>query len=78
MAAVWAGVASTPTRNHLAVLDEGVRFFPRRTGLVLRAAELLLLHGHREDAAAMLEVAARAASDASERERLAQLQRQLQ
>lgn len=75
---VWAGVASTPTRNHLAVLDEGVRFFPRRTGLVLRAAELLLTHGHREDAAAMLEVAARVASDASERERVARLQRQLQ
>ena len=74
---VWAGVASVPTRAHLAVLDEGVRFFPRRTALVLRAAELFLTHGYREEAAAFADIGARVAADEPSRERLAELQRRL-
>jgi hypothetical protein len=75
---VWAGVATTPTRGHLGVLHEGVRLFPRRPALVLRAAELFLTHGYREEAAALTEIAARVATDAPERERVAVLQRGLQ
>lgn len=75
---VWAGVAATPTRGHLAVLHEGVRLFPRRPALVLRTAELFLTHGYREEALALTEIAGRVATDAPERERVAMLQRQLQ
>jgi tetratricopeptide (TPR) repeat protein len=33
IAHTWASSDATPTRGHLAVLDEGVRLFPRRTEL---------------------------------------------
>lgn len=75
---VWAHGASAPTRGHLAVLDEGVRLFPRRTALALRAAELNLSHGYREASAALTEVARRSADDAAARERVAALERQLE
>jgi len=74
---VWAAVATTPNRQHLAVLDEGVRFFPRHAPLVFRAAELLATHGYREDATSLLELAERLATDEPSRERVARVRRQL-
>ncbi|MSU50578.1 MAG: hypothetical protein EXS37_16075 [Opitutus sp.] len=73
IAEVWAHGASPPTRGHLAVLDEGVRLFPRRTALALRAAELNLQYGFRAEAAALAEIAARTAGDPTSRERAAAL-----
>lgn len=75
---VWAEVAAKPNRGHLAVLDEGVRLFPRRADLVLRAAELYLREGFRDEAANYIEVGARVATDDATRERAAALQRQLE
>ena len=40
IAEAWSLSAIPPRRDHLAVLDEGVRTFPRDTGLVLAAARL--------------------------------------
>ncbi len=77
IAEVWANAGATPTRGHLAVLDEGVRLFPRRTALALRAAEVNGQHGFRAEAAALLVVAARTASDAESRARIAALEQQL-
>lgn len=77
IADVWTHGVATPTRNHLAVLDEGVRYFPRRASLVVHAAELNLRHGFRDRAAELTEVAAPWAKDEATRARVAALQRQL-
>lgn len=77
IADVWAGVDSVPNRQHLAVLDEGVRLFPRHAPLVFRTAELFVAHGYRADATALLEVADQLATEEPERERLVALRRQL-
>ena len=77
IADAWAASAATPTRAHLAVLTEGVHLFPRRSGLVLRAAELHLQHGFRDEAAALVEIAVRIVDDEASRQRLAALQQAL-
>jgi hypothetical protein len=48
MAEAWAASAQRPTREHLAVLDEGIRRFPRQAKLLRTAAELY--HGIGETA----------------------------
>jgi hypothetical protein len=78
IADTWAHSDATPTRRHLAVLDEGVRLFPRRIELVLRAGELNLRHGFRDEAATMLEIATGLTTDSSLHERIAALQRKLE
>lgn len=77
IAAAWAAADATPTRAHLAVLDEGARFFPRRSDLLLRAAELYLKHGYHDLAATFIAAGERGANDEATRERVAVLQRQL-
>jgi hypothetical protein len=74
---VWAHCAATPTLSHLAVLDEGIRLFPRRIPLVWRAADLYLRHGFRANAAALIEIGQRIVDDEPNRQRFAELQRQL-
>lgn len=78
IAETWEKSDATPTRGHLAVLDEGIRLFPRRIELVLRGAELNLRHGFRDQAAALLEIGTRIAVDDAVRERVAALQRKLE
>ncbi len=78
IADTWAATSATPTRGHLAVLDEGVRLFPRRLPLVFRAAELNLKHGYGEVAATYADIADRLATPSGEeRERVAALRRAL-
>ncbi len=78
IADTWAATSATPTRGHLAVLDEGVRLFPRRLSLVFRAAELNQRHGHAEVAATYAEIAERLApASGEERERVVALRRVL-
>ncbi len=74
---VWGHGISPPTRGHLTVLDEGVRLFPRRTALVLLAAELYLRSGFREEASVFADIATRSASDAPALARVAALTRAL-
>jgi hypothetical protein len=77
IAEAWAHGSATPTRGHLAVLDEGVRLFPRRSPLVLRTAELNLRHGFRDTAAAYADLAGLIVHDESGRQRLAALRAEL-
>jgi len=51
--------AARPNRGHLAVLDEGVRLFPRRLPLIHRAAELNLLYGFHDHAASLIAIGRR-------------------
>ena len=78
IAEVWASSEAAPRRSHLAVLDEGVLLFPRRSELVQRVAEVNLQHGFRDEAAALVEIGMRGASDAATREKFAQLLRRIE
>ncbi|MBI5692767.1 MAG: hypothetical protein HZC55_22035 [Verrucomicrobia bacterium] len=78
IAETWQQCAVKPTRGHLAVLDEGIRLFPRRPLLVRRAAELFLQHGFREEAAALIELGQRVAPDDATREVFAGLRAELE
>jgi hypothetical protein len=77
IAEAWGHSAATPTRAHLAVLNEGVRLFPRHMDLILRATELNLRHGYREAAATLIEIGIRVADTDAARERITALQQQL-
>lgn len=77
IADVWALCAHPPTRGHLAVLDEGVRLFPRRGALALRTAELYLTHGFRAEAGLLIELAQRTSDDEDSLTRLARLRTRL-
>ena len=77
LADAWSHAEPVPTRGHLAVLDEGVRLFPRRLSLVLSAAELNHQHGYREQAVAFAEIVARLADNETMRDRAAKLQEAL-
>lgn len=77
IADTWMVSASAPTRRHLAVLDEGIRLFPFRTQLILRAAEVNLRYGFRDAAVPLIDLASRLADDDASRERVMLLQVQL-
>jgi len=74
---VWAHCEAVPTRGHLRVLDEGIRLFPRRTALILRAAELNAGHGYRAAAIDLIELGCRLAPDAAARRPFEELRRRL-
>lgn len=63
VARAWMASEARPTLRHLAVLDEGVKLFPRRIPLVRLAAELYAREGHREQAEAFIELGLRVAED---------------
>ena len=74
IAEAWAASATPPTRRHLAVLDEGIRYFPRRASLARRASEVYAQFGFREEAETLADLAARLGeTDAAVAERLVRL-----
>jgi hypothetical protein len=77
IAEVWAHSVAIPTRAHLAVLDEGVRLFPRRIELVLCAADLNVRHGYRAEAATLIDLGNVLADSDATRQRVSALQQQL-
>jgi hypothetical protein len=62
-AAVWAASAVPPKPANLAVLDEGVKAFPRRSPLVLQTAKLYDSIGARDTAVAIAKLGLRFAGD---------------
>ncbi|HUR59829.1 MAG TPA: hypothetical protein VM029_19065 [Opitutaceae bacterium] len=78
IAEVWACCEAAPRRAHLAVLDEGVRLFPRRSALVQRVAELNLQNGFREEAAALIAIGVRGAGDDATRDKFAEMLRRIE
>lgn len=77
IAEVWVASAQAPTRAQLAVLEEGVRIFLRRTELVHRAAELNLRHGFTDTARWLITLGLTLAPDAAARARFESLQARL-
>jgi hypothetical protein len=74
IADVWAAASQTPTREQLAVLEDGVRLFPRHSELVHRTAELNLRHGHTDAARWQVTLGLTLAPDAATRARFEALQ----
>ncbi|MBX3735311.1 MAG: hypothetical protein KF715_01360 [Candidatus Didemnitutus sp.] len=69
----WAASAAAPKIANLAVLDEGLKAFPRDSALVLKGAHLYAAIGANDIAASIARMGARFATDADARERFAQL-----
>jgi tetratricopeptide (TPR) repeat protein len=78
IAEVWENCAVAPTRGHLLVLDEGVRFFPRQSTLIYRAAELNLRHGFQPAAIELVTLGLNGAGDDAMRQRFLLLQDQIE
>ena len=74
---MWSRSAFAPTRGHLAVLEEGVRLFPRRIELVYQLAALYAANGFPDDALSLISLGLHVASDDTERERFTQLQNKM-
>jgi hypothetical protein len=74
IADVWAASAQPPTRAQLAVLEEGIRTFPRRRELVYRTAELNLRHGFLDTARWLITLGLTLAPDPAARARFETLQ----
>ncbi|MSU50781.1 MAG: hypothetical protein EXS37_17125 [Opitutus sp.] len=74
IAEVWAVCAQAPTRAQLAVLEDAVRTFPRRTELVYRTAEVNVRHGFTDTARWLITLGLTLAPDAAARGRFEALQ----
>lgn len=74
IADVLAACAQAPTREQFAVLEEGVRLFPRDTEFVYRTAELNVRHGFSETARWLITLGLTLAPDAAARARFEALQ----
>ncbi len=77
IAEVWAVCAQAPTRAQLAVLEGGVRLFPRHRELVYRTAELNLRHGFTDTARWLITLGLTLAPDEAARTRFEALQARL-
>ncbi|MCX6954334.1 MAG: hypothetical protein NTV51_19455, partial [Verrucomicrobia bacterium] len=55
IARVWENSAVVPDRGNLGALEFGLRLFPRSGELALRTAALLIKHGYKADAAALID-----------------------
>lgn len=73
IAEAWSLSSVAPTNVHLAVLDEGVRRFPRESALLHRTAQLYRQAGSTDTAAAIARVGLRFAADDAARSRFTEL-----
>jgi hypothetical protein len=65
----WDRCVVSPTAAHLAVLDEGVRYFPRNATLVYQDAALKTKSGLPADAAGLVDLGLRIAPDGATRDK---------
>lgn len=73
IAAAWKLSSVAPKPEHLAVLDEGIRRFPRDTNLIIETVELYRLAGAPANATAVGQVGLRFATEPASRARLEQI-----
>jgi hypothetical protein len=70
---IWMHSAATLTRRDLALLDEGIRLYPRRLKLVYEAAWLNANHGFVAEANALIDRGVGSTSDLAVRAKFAEL-----
>lgn len=73
IATAWAGSAQLPKPDNLAVLDEGIRAFPRNSALLYRAAQLYNQAGAPPVASSIARLGLRFATEPADRTRFEQL-----
>ncbi len=73
----WSACSVTPGAPHLAVLDEGVRLFPRDTALIYQDATLKIRAGLGESAGALINLGQRVAPDSATRDKFEALKARL-
>lgn len=73
LAEAWARCDSAPEAAELAELERGARLFPRRAEVALPTARALARHGHKAEAAAVLDACAGYVADKSSRSEVARL-----
>jgi hypothetical protein len=73
IADAWTLCVVAPKRQHLAVLDEGVRFFPNNSTLIYKIASLKVQRGFAEDAAPLIDHGLKIAKDPSLKEKFEEL-----
>ncbi len=73
IAAAWSRSAVAPTTENLAVLDEGIRAFPRNSPLLLSAAQLYHQAGAAPTAASIAKLGIRFSADPATRTQFEQL-----
>ena len=77
IAEAWARSIITPGTDHLGVLDEGVRFFPRTTALVYATAVQKVRVGLVADARSLIDLGLRVATEAETRRKFETLKASL-
>ena len=77
IAEAWARSIITPGPDHLGVLDEGVRFFPRTTALVYATAAQKVRAGLVADARSLIDLGLRVATEAETRRKFETLKASL-
>ena len=74
IASVWLQSTVTPARENLAVLDEGIRFFPADLRLINFACVLYAASGFRDDALQLVRLGLRTAPGGPDRTRFLKLE----
>ncbi|MBX7122300.1 MAG: hypothetical protein K1X42_09235 [Opitutaceae bacterium] len=69
IATVWSKSQTPPTAGNLAVIDEGVQRFIKRSDWIYQAALLKQQYGFLEDAAVLAEIGLRVTADSAKRQR---------
>lgn len=77
MATLWLQQGSDLARKELAILDEGLRNFPRQVSLIELTARLYARQGLAKEAQAIIESGIQQAIDTANRQRLERLQAEL-
>lgn len=77
LAEAWSNAAVLPTREQLAVLEQGVALFPRRVDLVWRVAELEVRCDSRREAATLIAHGLRIVQDEAMEKRFLDLRERL-
>jgi hypothetical protein len=77
IAETWGRSVITPGKEHLAVLDEGVRRFPRDTALIQATATQKIRAGLVTEAAQLIDFGLRTATDVTARQKLETLKASL-
>jgi hypothetical protein len=74
IAGVWLQSTLSPTRDNLAVLDEGLRLYPENLRLIYFTAVLNASHGFSDQAVALINLGLKLAPEGPDRTRLLKLQ----
>lgn len=77
IAKMWKHTTYIPKRDHLAVLEKGMRLFPRNGNMAVATADLLITYGYKADAAAIVQRTLDSTDDPKLKAHMEELRRRL-